>query len=87
MSSRKISQNDQTRVNWSDVLADRHTEGWYKKFAAGESARSLERAFRNTTSAGPFRRLLRSKGVDATRTLVRSVLSRRQKSTNSKTTG
>lgn len=69
-----------SKVNWSDVLTDNHTEGWYINFANGESARTVERAFRNTQSAGPFRKLIRSKGVDGARTLVKKALKRRSAS-------
>jgi hypothetical protein len=66
------------KVNWSEIFTDRHTEAWYKKFSSGdESARSLEMAFRFSEAAGPFRKLIRSKGVSNARTLVRKALSRR----------
>lgn len=72
------STSKESRVNWKEVFTDRHTEAWYEKFARGqESARSLESAFRHTESAGPFRKLIRSKGVDGARTLVRKALQRR----------
>jgi len=91
MSKRNLQNNQSVEfvlengnVNWKNVFADRHTEGWYKRFANGDSARSLERAFRNTGNAGPFRKLLRSKGVDGARTLVKRALSRRQSSERSR---
>lgn len=75
----KPSVSKESKVNWGEIFTDRHTEAWYERFAQGqESARSVESAFRHSESAGPFRKLIRSRGVDEARTLVKKALTRRK---------
>lgn len=66
------------KINWSAILENAHVLDAYKRFANGQSLKSIEREFRNTDHAGDFRYITRTYKADKARVLARKAISRRE---------
>lgn len=76
---REIQQSqERKKINWSSILSNAHVRDAYKRFAEGQSLKSIEREFRNTEHAGDFRYLTRTYKADGARTLARKAIRRRE---------
>lgn len=64
-------------TDW-DTLTEPVALPLIKQFAAGTAKNTVAKAFAGTKYAGPFRTLVREKGVDKARSLAKRALSRRK---------
>ena len=66
-------------TNWNSILGNRKNRSVVESFASGEiTGRDFYAAFANTSLGGNVRNLLRSYGVNRSRSLARKALNRRE---------